>query len=104
MLSLASMTATSITTTTTPPVGGGAAFAKTLPGVTAPLGYFDPMGLLEEQTKESVLMFREAELAHGRVAMIAGLGFLVQESFHPIFPETGGPAARQLDLVLQTEN
>ena len=36
--------------------------------------------------------------------MVAALGFLVQENFHPIFPDIGGPAARQLDLVLQTEN
>ena len=49
-------------------------------------------------------MYREAELAHCRVSMIAALGFLVQENFHPIFPEVGGPAARQLDIVLQNEN
>ena len=49
-------------------------------------------------------MYREAELAHCRVSMIAALGFLVQENFHPIFPEIGGPAARQLDIVLQSEN
>merc|ERR1711997_60456 len=42
--------------------------------------------------------------AHGRVSMIAALGFLVQENFHPIFPDIGGPAARQLDEVLKTEN
>ena len=49
-------------------------------------------------------MYREAELAHCRVSMVAALGFLVQENFHPIFPEIGGPAARQLDIVLQSEN
>ena len=49
-------------------------------------------------------MYREAELAHCRVSMVAALGFLVQENFHPIFPEVGGPAARQLDIVLQNEN
>merc|ERR1740138_1074856 len=105
MLSLASISAYSMTVTTpaTPPIMG-AAFAKTLPGITAPMGYFDPLGLLDEKTTEEILMFREAELAHGRVSMVAGLGFLVQENFHPIFPEIGGPGARQLDLVLQTEN
>merc|ERR1719316_2651524 len=82
----------------------GRAFAETLPGITAPLGYFDPLGFLDDKTKEEILMFREAELAHGRVSMVAGLGFLVQENFHPIFPNIGGPAARQLDLVLKTEN
>merc|ERR1712032_144228 len=52
----------------------------------APFGFFDPMGLTDELCKEEVMRFREAELAHGRVSMIAALGFLVQENFHPIFP------------------
>ena len=39
---------------------------------------------------------------HGRVAMMATLGFIVQEVFHPLFYFANGPAARQLDLVLQT--
>merc|ERR1719258_1036994 len=72
----------------------GKAFGETLPGVTAPMGYFDPLNLSGELSAEEILMFREAELAHGRVAMIAGLGFLVQENFHPIFPDVGGPPAR----------
>ena len=49
-------------------------------------------------------MYREAELAHSRVAMVGALGFLVQEKFHPIFPEFGGPSIRQLDQVLTTES
>merc|ERR1719331_3200914 len=81
----------------------GAAFAKTLPGVTAPMGYFDPLGLADELQPDEILRWREAELAHARVSMVAALGFLVQENFHPIFPDVGGPAARQLDTVLQTE-
>ena len=48
-------------------------------------------------------MFREAELAHGRVAMMAALGFFVQENFHPIFGYAEGPVIRQLDQVLSTE-
>ena len=51
---------------------------------------------------EEIRMFREAELAHRRVSMVAALGF-VQENFHPIFPDVGG-GARQLDIVLQDEN
>ena len=46
-------------------------------GVTAPFGFFDPMGLTPE-TNEELQLYREAELAHGRVAMVAALGFLVQ--------------------------
>ena len=64
----------------------------------------DPLGLIDDLTQADVLRFREAELAHGRVSMVAALGFLVQENFHPIFPDIGGPAARQLDAVLKTEN
>merc|ERR1719424_699105 len=70
----------------------------------APMGYFDPLGLADELSSEEILKWREAELAHARVSMVAALGFLVQENFHPIFPDIGGPAARQLDLVLKTEN
>jgi len=60
-------------------------FAYGLPGALAPMGEFDPLNLLEGKSKEEVYRWREAELAHGRVAMIASLGFLVQESFHPLF-------------------
>ena len=49
-------------------------------------------------------MYREAELAHSRVAMVGALGFLVQEQFHPLFADVGGPAIRQLDVILQTPN
>merc|ERR1712087_1071312 len=82
----------------------GRAYAETMPGITAPLGFFDPLGFMDDKSPAEIRIFREAELAHGRVSMIAALGFLVQENFHPIFPDIGGPAARQLDEVLKTEN
>merc|ERR1712146_841970 len=41
-------------------------------------------------------MGREAELAHGRVSMLASLGFIVQEKFHPLFSGDGGPAIDQI--------
>ena len=80
---------------------GGRAVAEKMSGVTAPFGFFDPMGLTPESNEE-LQLYREAELAHGRVAMVAALGFLVQESFHPLFADVGGPAIRQLDVILQT--
>ena len=40
--------------------------------------------------------FREAELTHGRVGMLASLGFLVQEGFHPLFSGDNGPAIEQI--------
>jgi hypothetical protein len=40
---------------------------------------------------------REAELAHGRVSMLASLGFMTQESFHPLFGgDITGPAINQI--------
>ena len=52
------------------------------------------------------MLYREAEITHGRVSMMAALGFLVQENFHPIFsfPEMDDlPVIRQLDEVLTFE-
>jgi hypothetical protein len=62
----------------------------------------DPLGLVDDCAKEEILRFREAELMHGRVAMMATLGFAIQEVFHPMFGFANGPAARQLDQVLTT--
>merc|ERR1712087_723027 len=51
-----------------------------------PLGYFDPLGFSTGDASEGKIRFyREAELKHGRVAMLASLGFLVGEQFHPLF-------------------
>lgn len=69
------------------------AFAYGLVGVTDFPGPFDPANLLKDAPEESVRLWREAELMHGRVGMLAAAGFLVQESFHPLFGgEITGPA------------
>jgi hypothetical protein len=59
--------------------------AKTLAGVTEPLGFFDPLGFCSDVSEGKLCFFREVELKHGRVAMLATLGFLVGEQFHPLF-------------------
>ena len=41
-------------------------------------------------------------MTHGRVSMLAVLGFLTAESFHPLFNSIGGPAIRHLDQVRET--
>lgn len=56
-----------------------------LAGITAPLGYFDPLGLATTVTAGKLLFYREVELKHGRVAMLASLGMLIGEQFHPLF-------------------
>merc|ERR1719421_2235277 len=71
-------------------------FCYGLPGAIAPAGEFDPAGFLEGASKEEMNRLREAELTHGRVGMLASAGFLVQESFHPLFTADGGPAIEQI--------
>jgi hypothetical protein len=44
-----------------------------LNGVTKPTGYFDPLGLSIDKSDSELLWLREAELKHGRWAMIASL-------------------------------
>jgi hypothetical protein len=70
-----------------PPPFNGETFAKSLPGVTAPLAFFDPAGFCsaDDITEGKIKFYREVELKHGRVGMLASLGFLVGENFHPLF-------------------
>merc|ERR1719352_1104844 len=65
----------------------GEAYAKEMPGVLAPMGFFDPMGFCsaDDITEGKIKFYREVELKHGRVGMLASLGFLVGENFHPLF-------------------
>merc|ERR1719333_337847 len=82
-------------------LGGGKAAAKNqfaygLPGGANVLGEWDPAGFLEGKSELQVNRYREAELAHGRVSMLASLGFIVQEKFHPLFSGDGGPAIEQI--------
>merc|ERR1719434_36792 len=72
------------------------AFCYGLPGNVGPAGDFDPAGFLEGKSELEVNRYREAELTHGRVGMLASLGFLVQEKFHPLFTADGGPAIEQI--------
>merc|ERR1719182_954410 len=54
-------------------------------GILPPLGFFDPLGFAADATPGKLLFYREVELKHGRVAMLASLGMLVGEQFHPLF-------------------
>merc|ERR1719454_2375113 len=74
-------------------------FCYGLPGAIQPAGQFDPANLLEGRSKLEVYRFREAEITHGRVGMLAAAGFLVQENFHPLFSGDGGPAIEQIPAL-----
>lgn len=51
-----------------------------LPGAVAPLGFFDPLGFSKNMELDGVKRLREAEVMHGRVAMMATIGYLIGES------------------------
>jgi len=73
-------------------------YLNDMAGVTAPMGFFDPLGWTTQLDNDDQLMFyREAELKHGRVGMIAALGMIVQDKFHPFFGgEAGIPSFSNL--------
>lgn len=51
-----------------------------LPGAIAPLGFFDPLGFTKDKSLNEVKRIREAEIMHGRVAMMATVGYLIGEN------------------------
>ena len=51
----------------------------TIPGALPPVGFFDPAGFAERADENTLKRYREAEVTHGRVAMLATVGFLVGE-------------------------
>lgn len=51
-----------------------------LPGALAPLGFFDPLGFSKDADLNTVKRYREAEVMHGRVSMMAVIGYLIGES------------------------
>lgn len=58
---------------------------KDLAGITEPLGFFDPAGFTQDVSEGRIRFYREVELKHGRLGMLAALGFLVAEQWHPLF-------------------
>ena len=46
-------------------------------GAQPPLGFWDPLGLLENADQERFDRLREVELKHGRISMLAVLGHVV---------------------------
>lgn len=70
-----------------------------LPGAIAPTGYFDPLGFAQSGiTLNEVKRNREAEVMHGRVAMLATVGYFAGEAISGPFGITG-PANDQLQQM-----
>jgi len=77
-------------------------FCYGLPGSLAPMGDFDPIGFARIGTPlNDIKRNREAEITHGRVAMLAAVGYLAGEAGSPVVwsGEIGGPANEQLAQI-----
>jgi len=78
-------------TSTRMAVGDGMA---TLVGSDLELPAFDPIGFSNNPNQDTINWYRAAELKHGRVAMVAALGEIVQSYWHlpdPVFSESAKP-------------
>lgn len=58
---------------------------RSLAGVSAPLGFWDPASFCEGKSEGTLRFYREVEIKHGRVAMLAAVGFPIAEQFHPLW-------------------
>eukprot|EP00444_Apocalathium_aciculiferum_P033619 CAMPEP_0183484804 /NCGR_PEP_ID=MMETSP0370-20130417/179107_1 /TAXON_ID=268820 /ORGANISM="Peridinium aciculiferum, Strain PAER-2" /LENGTH=847 /DNA_ID=CAMNT_0025678097 /DNA_START=117 /DNA_END=2660 /DNA_ORIENTATION=- len=48
-------------------------------GVQAPLGFFDPIGYTKDGSSENFNRRRQSEIKHGRIAMMATMGYITPE-------------------------
>merc|ERR1711948_217069 len=48
-------------------------------GVQAPLGFWDPLGFTEDGSVENFKRRRQTELKHGRISMLATMGYITPE-------------------------
>merc|ERR1712004_655276 len=48
-------------------------------GVQAPVGFFDPLGLAKDGDVDTFKRRRETELKHGRISMLAAMGYITPE-------------------------
>merc|ERR1719445_1373079 len=77
-------------------------------GAIAPLGFFDPLGFTSKGDEKGFFQLREAEIKHGRVAMMASIGLIGQhyiqfpgfEKYPKGFGILGSDAAGWIILLL----
>jgi hypothetical protein len=74
-------------------------------GAMAPLGYWDPLGLCADGSKEKFDLLREYELTHGRVSMLAVVGYLTTAAGIR-FPGAGDVPAgfKSIDYLLASKD
>jgi len=79
LITLFGSTAAFVPGTSGPKTTAVKATLKELPGDLPPTGFFDPFGFAAKADSNTLMRYREAEVTHGRVAMLATVGFLVGE-------------------------
>lgn len=62
-------------------IAGPSPFENEL-GVITPTGFFDPFELSKTATPAQFARWREVELKHGRISMLAIIGYIVPEFYH----------------------
>ena len=65
-----------------------------LVGSDLELPEWDPLGFTNNQNQETIDWYRAAELKHGRVSMLAALGYIFQSFYHlpdPVFSQSAKP-------------
>jgi len=73
-----------------------------IPGNEASRLDFDPLGFAARASPAEMVKYREAELKHGRVAMLAITGMLAAEVWHPLLGATENvPAIYAFQATLQ---
>jgi hypothetical protein len=74
-----------------------------LAGVVAPLGFFDPLDFASKADAATMKRYREAEITHGRVGMLAVVGFIAGEfaegSSFLFDAQVSGPAITHLNQI-----
>lgn len=70
-------------------------------GILPPVGLFDPLGFGAKADANLLRKYREAELTHGRIAMIATLGFFTGEAVAGITPLFDGPKGAGITQIAQ---
>ena len=63
---------------------------------------FDPLGLSKGKDEATIGYYRAAELKHGRVCMLASVGYLVQGLYH--LPDGPFEASKPLDALIKVRS